>query len=151
MAVRLTRRPLTLAEAERRLRARPGGAVVVFAGRVRRDRRRGSSVVALEYEVDRVPALARLRALERAARRRFGASELVLWHRLGRVRVGEVAVVVGATCPHRVEAFDAARYLIDELKTTVPIWKEERGRPVRRPPRRRARPGVRSAGSGRAP
>ena len=146
MAVRLTRRRLTVAAAEARLASRRGGGVVVFAGRVRPDRRGSTTVVALDYEVDRAPALAQLRVIERVARRRFGAQELVLWHRLGRVRVGEVAVVVGASCAHRAEAFAAARYLIDELKATVPIWKEERGRPARRPPSRRARPGARSTG-----
>lgn len=150
MVVRLTRRKLTVAAAETWFASRPGGGVVVFAGRVRPDRRRGSSVVALDYEVDVAPALTQLRAIERAARRRFGAGGLVLWHRLGRVRVGEIAVVAGACCAHRAEAFDAARYLIDELKATVPIWKAERGRPARPRRSRRARPDGRSTGSGRA-
>jgi len=146
MVVQLTRRRLTIAAAEAWLAAHPGGGVVVFAGRVRPDRHGASTVVALQYEVDRVPALAQLRSIERTARRRFRASGLVLWHRLGRVPVGEVAVVVGASCPHRAEAFNAARYLIDELKASVPIWKAERGRPGRRPRRRRARRGGRSTG-----
>jgi len=146
VVVRLTRRPLTVAAAERWLTVGPGGGVVVFAGRVRPDRRGASKVVALDYEVDRVPALVQLRAIERTARQRFRARGLLLWHRLGRVRAGELAVVVGASCTHRAEAFEAARYLIDELKTTVPIWKEERGSPARQPPRRRARPGGQSVG-----
>ena len=145
MVVRLTRRPLTVAAAEDWLASRRGGGIVVFAGRVRPDRRGGSTVVALDYEIDAVPALARLRVLERRARRRFGASGLVLWHRFGRVPVGEVAVVVGACCRHREEAFAAARYLIDELKTTVPIWKELRESPERRRRRRRGPPGVQSS------
>lgn len=135
MVVRLTRRRLTVAAAEAWLASRPGGGVVVFAGRVRPDRRGASRVVALDYEVDLVPARDRLHAIEAEARRRFDASGVVLWHRLGRVHVGEVAVVAGACCAHRAEAFRAARYLIDQLKATVPIWKEERGRSVR--PRRR--------------
>jgi molybdopterin synthase catalytic subunit len=146
VTVRLTRRALAAEAAEARLASRPGGAVVVFAGLVRPDRRAGATVVALDYEVDRVPALAQLRRIERAARRRFGATEVIVWHRLGRVRVGEVAVVTGACCAHRAEAFAATRYLIDELKTTVPIWKEERGRPARRRRRPRGRTGGRSAG-----
>jgi len=132
-----------MADAERKLTTGEGGGVAIFAGRVRPDRRGGSRVVALDYEGDRRPALDRLRAIERTARRRFGASAVVLWHRLGRVAVGEVSVIVGATCAHRSEALGAARYLIDELKATVPIWKDERARPARRRPRRRARPAVR--------
>ena len=146
MVVRLTRRPLAVAAAEAWLAARPGGGVVLFAGRVRPDRRAGSTVVALDYEVDRVPALAQLRLMERTARRRFRATGIVLWHRLGPVRSGEVSVVVGASCRHRAEAFSAARYLIDELKATVPIWKEQRESPARRRRRRRGPPGGRSAG-----
>jgi len=146
MVVRLSRRPLSVASAEARLARSPGGASVVFAGRVRADLRHGSRVVALDYEVDLGPALRQLRRIERTARRRFRTVDLVLWHRLGRVAVGEVAVVAGASCAHRAEAFRAARYLIDELKATVPIWKEERGRPLRRPRRRPARRGGRTAG-----
>ena len=136
MSVRLTRRRLSASSAEALLALAPGGASVVFAGRVRPDLKRGSRVLALEYEVDRRPALARLKEIERTARRRFGASEVILWHRVGRVRAGEVSVVTGASCAHRAEGFAAARYLIDELKATVPIWKEERARPAH--PRRRS-------------
>jgi molybdopterin synthase catalytic subunit len=146
VVVRLSRRPLSVAAAEAQLARSPGGATVVFTGRVRADRRRGSRVVALDYEVDLVPALQQLRRIEREARGRYRAGELVLWHRLGRVRVGEVAVVTGASCARRAEAFRAARYLIDELKATVPIWKEERGRPARRPRRRPDPRGGRTTG-----
>jgi molybdopterin synthase catalytic subunit len=146
VGVRLTRRPLSIAAAEAALARFPGGGVVVFAGRVRADRRGRSVVGALQYEVDRWPALAELARLERDARRRFGARGVVLWHRLGRVEAGETAVVVGACCPHRAEAFNAARYLIDRLKATVPIWKEERARSARPRPRRRGRRAERSRG-----
>ena len=146
MGVRLTRRPLSIAAAEAALARHPGGGVVVFAGRVRADRRGRNLVRALQYEVDRGPALAELSRIEREARRRFGARGSVLWHRLGRVDAGETAVVVGACCAHRAEAFAAARYLIDQLKATVPIWKEERARSSRPPPRRRGPRAGRSPG-----
>ncbi len=139
MSVRLVRASLSLGAAERILARKGGGGLVVFAGRVRPDRRGRVATAALEYEVDRGPALERLRAIETTARRRFGAREVILWHRVGRVAAGEVAVITGAACAHRAEAFAAARYLIDELKATVPIWKEERGRSSRRPRRPRSR------------
>ena len=145
-SVALTGRRLSLAAAERRLERVPGGAVVLFAGRVRADRHAGGRTRALDYEADRVPALAELRRLEREAQRRFGTREVVLWHRLGRVPVGATSVVVGVVCGHRAEAFAAARFLIDELKASVPIWKTERARPERRPRPPRARPRRRSAG-----
>ncbi len=112
---------------------------MVFAGRVRPDPTPAGRVTALDYEAHTAPALRALAALEIEARRRFGAGATIAWHRVGRVRVGEVAVIVGAACGHRREAFAATRFLIDRLKATVPVWKEVRARPARRPRPRRAR------------
>ena len=142
MSVRLSGRPLSLAAAVRALEASELGGVVVFAGRVRADPTRAGTVTALVYEAHRGPALDALRAIESEARQRFGAGRTVAWHRVGRVRVGEIAVIVGAACPHRAEAFAASRFLINRLKRTVPVWKEARARRGRRPrPRRSRRPG----------
>ncbi len=139
MSVRLSSSPLSVVRAHRELE-RPGlGGLVLFSGRVRPDRTGDGRVRALDYEVDRPVALRELAALERRARARFGARATGLWHRTGLVKVGEIAVIVGAACPHRTEAFAAARYLIEEVKRAVPIWKEVRVRPVRRP-RPRPRP-----------
>ena len=144
--VRLTDRPLSVAAAWRALEADATGGVVLFAGRVRPDTGAEGRVEAILYESHREPALVVLRAIARTAERRFGATALVLWHRTGRVRVGEVSVIVGAACGHRAEAFRAARFLIDRLKVTVPIWKTERARPVHRPRRRRGPRAGRSSG-----
>ena len=141
MSVRLTRRPLSVPAAMRLLSGRELGGVVVFAGRVRPDRTPQGRVAHLDYEAHRPLALASLSDLERTARRRFGAEKVVLWHRLGPVPVGEVSVIVGAATGHRAAAFRAARYLIEQLKRTVPIWKVERARPGRRP---RSRPAGRA-------
>lgn len=132
MSVALSARPLSMARALRELDGDRLGGVVVFAGRVRPDRTESGPVVALDYEADPALALDRLRALEREARRRFGARRVVLWHRVGRVPVGGVAVIVGVATPHRAPAFAATQYLIDALKATVPIWKTDRGRSGRR-------------------
>jgi molybdopterin synthase catalytic subunit len=141
VSIRLSRRALSLAAAARELE-RPGlGGVVLFAGRVRPEGRGPRRVVALDYEVHEAPALRDLSALDRAVRQEFGVGATVLWHRIGRVRSGEIAVIVGAAAAHRAPAFAAARVLIDQLKATVPIWKTERtadaGR--RSSPRSRAR------------
>jgi molybdopterin synthase catalytic subunit len=146
MPVRLARGPISWTAAFRAL-AGPGlGGVVVFAGRVRPDRTRGGRVVALEYEVDPRPALVRLKEIERTARRRFGVRRVVVWHRVGRVPVGAVSVVVGAAGGHRAPSFAAARFLIEQVKVTVPLWKEARVRSGRRPRPPRSRPARRSAG-----
>jgi molybdopterin synthase catalytic subunit len=145
-SIRLTSRPLSLAAAIRSLEGSGLGGVTVFAGRVRPDAAPRGRVVALVYDVHRAPALRRLKEIARTAERRFGAGRVVLWHRTGRLAVGEVAVVVGAACGHRAPAFAAARYLIEELKASVPIWKTERARSGRPRPRRRARRAGRSTG-----
>jgi len=134
MSVRLTRRHLSMAAAVRELDGPGLGGVVVFAGRVRPDRVRGGRVTALEYEAHVPVARATLVELERVARRRFEAQRVVVWHRLGTVPVGEISVIIGVAAGHRAPAFAAARFLIEQLKAKVPIWKVERARPAR--PRR---------------
>jgi molybdopterin synthase catalytic subunit len=136
VSVRLSDTPLSSTAAMRALEGPGLGGVVLFAGRVRPDRVEGGRVEALDYEAHLVPARQQLAALERTARLRFGAERVVLWHRVGRVKVGEVSVLVGAACGHRAAAFEATRFLIEELKTSVPIWKTARARSGRRPPRR---------------
>lgn len=106
----------------------------MFVGRVRPDTTHRGRVAVLEYEVHRPLALAALADLERTARRRFGAGKVVLWHRLGPVPVGEISVIVGVAAGHRAPAFAAARFLIEQLKAKVAIWKVVRARPGR--PRR---------------
>ncbi|HTW56301.1 MAG TPA: molybdenum cofactor biosynthesis protein MoaE [Thermoplasmata archaeon] len=142
-AVRLTDRPLSVPAAARAL-AGPGlGGVVLFVGRVRPDRTAAGRVVALDYEADRRRAVRRLEEIAREARSRFGAGRVVLWHRVGRVPVDAPSVIVGAAAGHRAPAFAAARFLIEELKRSVPLWKATRARPARprrpRPRRRTAR------------
>lgn len=146
MRARLTTRALSVERAYRAL-AGPGfGGVVVFVGRVRPDRTAQGRVVALDYESDRRVAVRRLRELVAAAEQRPGVGRALLWHRTGPVRVGEPSVIAGAAGPHRAEAFAAARFLIEALKRSVPIWKSDRARPGRRPRRPRSPRAGRSAG-----
>ena len=146
MGIRLTHRRLSVAAAMSTLGDPRLGGVVLFAGRVRPDRVAKGRVYALLYEADAPLARRELERLARTVRRRFGARQVVLWHRLGTVPVGEVSVIVGAACDHRASAFGAARYLIEELKTSVPIWKTDRARPARRRRPLRPRRAGRSSG-----
>ena len=145
MSVRLTSRRLSLAAAWRELEGPGLGGVTVFVGRVRPDATPSGPVVALDYEADPPLARRRLAEIEAIARRRYGADRTVLWHRIGRVPVDEASVIAGAACGHRAESFAAARFLIEELKRSVPIWKRERARPSRRPRRPPGRRAGRSA------
>ena len=143
MSVRLVRRPLSVAAAHAALADPRAGGVTVFVGRVRPDRAGRRTVYALFYEAHEGPALSALARIEAEARRRFGLTGAILWHRLGTLPVGAASVIVGAAAPHRAASLRAARFLIDRLKSEVPIWKTDRARSVRRqrgpPARSRAR------------
>jgi molybdopterin synthase catalytic subunit/rhodanese-related sulfurtransferase len=100
------------------------GAVVTFEGKVR-NHNDGRTVTTLEYEA--YPALA-LKEGERilaGARQRFDVYDCHCVHRTGSLQIGDVAVWVGVLAAHRGEAFDACRFIIDEVKQSVPIWKKE--------------------------
>ena len=101
------------------------GAYVAFEGWVR-DHNEGRRVLRLEYEAferlgvkegERI-----IREAEEAFRCRHGC---IVSHRLGQLEIGDLAVIVGVSSPHRSEAFAACRYIIDEVKHRVPIWKKE--------------------------
>jgi molybdopterin synthase catalytic subunit len=105
--------------------ARPEcGAVNLFLGTTR-DHHDGRRVTRLEYEAYDRMALEALSALESTALERFALAHCVVVHRLGVVPVTEASVAVVVSSAHRVAAFDAARWIMDELKRTVPIWKKE--------------------------
>jgi molybdopterin synthase catalytic subunit len=150
VSVALSARPIDPAQAHRALADPGAGGIVVFVGRVRPDRTAKGVVRALRYEADRPMALRIFAEIEAAAERRAGVRRVVVWHRVGTLVVGEVAVVVGAAAVHRDEAFRAARFLIERVKRDAPIWKTDRARPGRPRPRRPARRPARSADSGRA-
>jgi molybdopterin synthase catalytic subunit len=102
------------------------GGIVTFCGVVRDHSDGRPEVTSLEYEAYLDQVVPKLRDVADAARRRWSEiGRLVLLHRVGQLVVGEVAVVVVASTPHRREAFEAAGYCIDTLKHSVPIWKRE--------------------------
>lgn len=103
------------------------GAVVLFSGVARDHSADRSAVDRLEYEAYESQVAPRLAALAAEARRRWPAvGRIAMIHRVGELVVGDSAVVVVASSPHRPEAFAAARFCIDALKATIPIWKRER-------------------------
>ncbi len=100
------------------------GAVVEFVGTVRADRdAEGHQIEALDYEAYVPMAESRIDALVSAAQECWTLRCVHVRHRLGRVPVGEVSVLVRVESGHRAEAFDACRFLIDAIKADVPIWK----------------------------
>ncbi|MDG3002896.1 molybdenum cofactor biosynthesis protein MoaE [Paludisphaera mucosa] len=122
--IEITESPLDHAALTERVRHANAGAVCTFLGTVREmtgERR----TVALEYEAYPEMAGKKLAELEAEARRRWPLIEVVLAHRVGRLELGDVSVVVAVCCPHRGDSFEACRWLIDTLKEVVPIWKRE--------------------------
>jgi molybdopterin synthase catalytic subunit len=100
------------------------GGIVVFEGVVR-DNARGKQVRYLEYDAYEEMAIAQIRTIIQEAQQRWGVDRVAVAHRFGRLEIGEASVIIVVASPHRAEAFDACRYIIDTLKTTVPIWKKE--------------------------
>ncbi len=126
MSNRIGTKPLSVDSAYRELSGSGLGGVVIFVGRVHPDRIPAGRMGSLLYEAHRAPALAAFHRFELAARRRPGVARVVLWHRVGAIRSGEASVIVGVAAPHRAQAFDACRYLIERLKVEAPIWKTAR-------------------------
>jgi molybdopterin synthase catalytic subunit len=122
--IEITSSPIDHASVTERLRANHAGAVCTFLGTVR-DLTGDRKTLALRYEAYPEMALKKLAELETEARKRWPIIELALVHRIGDLGPGEVSVVVAVSTPHRHEAFDACRWLIDTLKDVVPIWKRE--------------------------
>jgi molybdopterin synthase catalytic subunit len=106
---------------------RPGdGAMVCFTGVVRDHSEGRPGVSTLTYEAYEEQAVAKLTEVAEEARRRWPVLDrIALLHRLGTLAVSEASVVVVVSSPHRPDAFEAARFCIDTLKETVPIWKSE--------------------------
>jgi molybdopterin synthase catalytic subunit len=102
------------------------GGVVVFTGTARDHSVGRDGVTRLEYEAYEEQVVPRLDEIAAAARERWpDLGRIVLLHRIGDVPLTEAAVVVAVSAPHRDAAFEAARFGIDTLKSTVPIWKRE--------------------------
>jgi len=106
------------------LEAARAGACVCFEGWVR-NINEGEAVGALEYETHADIALGEGEAVLSEARTRFGIVEARGVHRVGRLEIGDCAVWIGVSAGHRGAAFDACRWIIDEIKQRLPIWKKE--------------------------
>jgi molybdopterin synthase catalytic subunit len=100
------------------------GGYASFEGWVR-DHNEGRRVLRLEYETYEPLALREGERIVAEARERYGVRHAVCLHRIGSLGVGELAVWVGVSAAHRDEAFSACRYIIDEVKHRLPIWKKE--------------------------
>ncbi len=106
------------------VRGDDAGGVVTFTGNVR-DHSRGQAIDHLEYEAYEPMAEGEMRKIAAQVTERWPEARVAIAHRVGRLAIGEAAVMIAAAAPHRAEAFEACRFAIDTLKQTVPIWKKE--------------------------
>lgn len=123
---RLVRDPIDGAAVLAAVAAPEAGGNVLFLGSTR-GVTAGVTTLGLDYEAHEPLALAMLRDLAAEAVRRFGLCGCRIVHRLGRVAVGDASIAIAASSPHRREAFAATEWLLERIKTTVPIWKCEEG------------------------
>jgi molybdopterin synthase catalytic subunit len=116
--------PLSLDELLAEVQGPACGGIVTFTGVVR-NLSRGQSIRHLEYEAYVPMAEREMRAIANQVRERWPEVRLAMSHRIGRLEIGEPAVMIAAAAPHRAAAFEACRFAIDTLKRTAPIWKKE--------------------------
>ena len=116
--------PITVAEVEAAVRHGGAGAIVSFTGTVR-DQTKGVAVEALEYESYRSMAEKYLAKIGAEVGEQWPQARVAILHRIGRLTVGEASVVIAVASPHRADAFEACRHVIERLKQDVPIWKKE--------------------------
>jgi len=124
MSFSVSNTPIDASAAKKAVADQHCGGLVVFEGWIR-DHNEGQAVERLEYEVYRPLAEKEGTRIIGEALQRFDISHALCVHREGLLELGEIAVIVCVSAAHRGPAFDACRYIIDEVKTRLPIWKKE--------------------------
>ena len=125
MARWLTDRPLDLAPLLAEVASEACGGTALFLGTVRRSAEDGD-VEGIEYSAYPEMADAEFDRLVGEAKARWPLARIALRHRTGFVETGAPSIAIAVACPHRAEAFDACRYIIEETKKRVPVWKKEK-------------------------
>jgi molybdopterin synthase catalytic subunit len=124
MRTSLVRRPIDSARLLAEVAAPSNGAAILFVGTVR-ELNDGRAVTGIDYSAYEGMAERELAEIAREAVERFGSPHVVVEHRIGTLEIGEASVVIAVAHPRRTAAFDAARFVIEEIKARVPIWKRE--------------------------
>lgn len=122
----LTEDRIDTADMIRRTMRPSDGACIVFEGVVR-DLHEGKAVESIFYDAYRPMAEKEIAKIIDGVRSQLAGVAVAVIHRLGHLRVGDSSIAIVCTSPHRAEAYEASRMLIDRIKQTVPIWKKERG------------------------
>jgi molybdopterin synthase catalytic subunit len=122
--IRITNNRLSLQEIMLELEDNSAGALSIFIGNVR-NRGRSANVSEIYYESYSKMAEQKMREIENEAQTKWEIKKLVVFHRIGNIKVGETSIIIGVSSEHRNESFEACQYVINNVKTRVPIWKKE--------------------------
>ncbi|QDZ40429.1 molybdenum cofactor biosynthesis protein MoaE [Euhalothece natronophila Z-M001] len=122
---RISFAPLSLEEVYALADDSANGAIALMSGTVR-EQTAGKPVAYLDYQAYEPMAIALFQQIAQQIREQWSpVNRVVIHHRIGRLQIGEISVLVAVGCPHRSEAFAACQYAIDTLKHNAPIWKKE--------------------------
>ena len=116
--------PIEAADVLGHVGAREDGATLLFLGMVR-DHADGRPVTGMTYEAYEEMATPVLGEIATEAAQRIGSDRVAVVHRVGDLTIGDVSVAIAVSSPHRAEAYDASRYVIEEIKKRLPVWKKE--------------------------
>ena len=122
--IEVTQEPIQVQSVIARATKSTGGAVVTFVGTVRNNSE-GKQVLYLEYEAYPEMAKKKLQEIAAEIKGKWQLEEVAITHRLGRMEIGEISVVIAVSAAHRFPAFQACEYTINRIKEIVPIWKKE--------------------------
>ncbi len=125
MRVALIREKIDVTALTAEMHGHEAGAVATFLGTVRAETKDGKTLAALDYHAYEEMAIEQMNAIRRKAGERFEILDAAIIHRLGRLSLGETSIAVVVVSAHRAAAFDACRWIVDAVKTDVPIWKQD--------------------------
>jgi molybdopterin synthase catalytic subunit len=122
--IKISDKPLDISDCINWAMSPQCGGIDIFIGTVR-NITNGKIVTQLQYEAYEKMALSEMKKIAEQALQTWTVEKVLIHHRKGILSIGEAAVVIAVSAPHRAAAFDACKYAIDTLKKTVPIWKKE--------------------------
>lgn len=122
--IRVTEEPIDRQAVVNSLASTESGSLVTFDGRVR-DHAHGKNVTGLFYEAYEEMAQTELEEIRRRAMEKWPIAGIGIVHRIGLLEIGDTSVFIAVSSAHRHEGFEACRFIIDTIKTRVPIWKKE--------------------------
>jgi molybdopterin synthase catalytic subunit len=120
----ITAEPISAQEVLRAVGSDEDGAVLLFLGTVRRENE-GRAVSGMRYDAYREMADAVLNEIAAEAAARMGSTRIAIAHRIGELSVGEISVAIAISTPHRAQTYDGSRFVIEEIKKRLPVWKRE--------------------------